>query len=90
MWVDVENRTVINDQGRCIASFQPSEFEKYSQFYNPDVYMTTARVDNFVNTKDCIQILSDWWIEGKKFQARVNGIYPTIHLITPYIYMQWQ
>jgi len=52
--------------------------------------MTTAWVDNFVNTKDCIQILSDWWIEGKKFQARVNGIYPTIHLITPYIYMQWQ
>jgi len=44
---DIENRIVINDEGKCIALFQPYKLEKYYILHQPKKYMITRIVEQF-------------------------------------------
>lgn len=66
---NLEYKTVWNDTGRCIASFQPSSLELYYKLTKLDVYMTTNWSLSFIKTRIItISSLNGGWstIQGSK------------------------
>jgi len=48
----IDNRTILNDEGRCIAYYQLSELEKYCRLHQPEKYMITGFVEKFHRDND--------------------------------------
>jgi len=53
----IEKRIVVNDEGRCIASFQPFEIEKYYRLHQPEKYMIISFVEKIHRDNDIKKIL---------------------------------
>lgn len=88
---DVENKTILNEQGRCVGSYLPPELEKYYKLLQLEVYMIKALlqlevymikgfVDQFNKEYDTKKILSSWCVEDKRFFGKSDGIYSITNL----------
>ena len=83
-----DTRTIHDDVGNCIGSFQSIELERYYKFYQPEILLTREFVEQF-HVRNDTKVLASWWIEQKRFtttQPRNDRIYPTTHLRIPYLY----
>jgi hypothetical protein len=49
--------------------------------------MVTEFVEKFLQDKDIKKIFTSWWVEDKIFFGKIDGIYTTINLRDPYIYV---
>jgi hypothetical protein len=43
-------------------------------------------VEQFQNNNDAKKILTGWWIEGKRYFAKSDGVYVVTNIRDPYIY----
>jgi hypothetical protein len=81
-----ENKTVINDERRCIASFKLSELEKYYRFHQLEKYLIICFVEKFHWENDIKNILVGWWVEDNIFLAKNDGAYTMTNLRDSYMY----
>jgi len=54
---DVDNIVMLIDEGRCIASYQPLEIEKYYRLHQPKKYMITGFVEKIHRENNIKKIL---------------------------------
>jgi hypothetical protein len=76
---------VINDEGKCAASYQASELEKYYRLHELEKYMITSFMEKFHQDYDIKKFLTSWWVEDKRFFGKTDGIYTIINLRDPYM-----
>lgn len=76
---NVENRLIKDENGKAIASFQPSSLELYYKFPKPETSLTDGRVLQFAHNINSHEMRKGWWITGKAFRSRRKGMYPTIN-----------
>jgi len=55
----VKHRTILNDEGRYIGSYKPSELEKYYKLLYPERHMITGFVEKLNKEHDTRKILTN-------------------------------
>jgi len=83
---NVDIMTILNDEGRCVASYHGYELEKYSRLHELEKYMINDFMEKFHQSHDIRKILTSWWVEDKSFFGKSNGICTMLKLRDPYIY----
>jgi hypothetical protein len=80
----INNRQIINAQGRLVASFQPSVLISCYQLTQEEMTLDDELVKGFPHKPR--DLMKKLWVPGKKFKTRASNDYPTNLLRPPYQY----